>query len=65
MSDISPNIRKMRLADQGTETDLRGTNPAQRVLMMWQLAQDAWAMLGDRGESRLSRHVVRVVRGKR
>jgi hypothetical protein len=65
MSETPRTARKTRLADQGKETDLAGTTPEERMLMMWQLAQDAWAMLGDRGESRLLRHVGRVVRGKR
>ena len=56
-------IRVTRLRDQGTEHDLRRATPEQCVGMMWQLALDAWAMMGDPDiESRLPRHVVRVVR---
>jgi hypothetical protein len=34
--------------------------------MMWQLAVDAWAFKGDAlAESRLPRHVVRLVRRRR
>jgi hypothetical protein len=65
MSEDRQTIRKSRLEDQGRESDLRDTTPEQRMKMMWQLALDAWSMLGDRGESRFQRHVVRVVRGKR
>lgn len=70
MTEPQRIVRKTRLCDQGRETDLVSTTPAERVAMMWQLAQDAWAMLGDTnqgagGESRLQRHFVRVVRGKR
>ena len=65
MSESPRPIRKTRLEDQGRESDLAGTTAEERMLMMWPLALDAWAMLGDLGESRLLRHVVRVVRGKR
>ena len=37
--------------------------PEERVGMMWQLAQDCWALMDvPRAESRLSRRVVRVQR---
>ena len=70
MSEARRTVRKTRLCDQGCENDLVSTTPEERIAMMWQLALDAWAMLGDTnqgagGESRLQRHVVRVVRGKR
>ncbi len=43
--------------------DLRGTTPAERVGMMWQLALNAWAFMGGGDvEPRLPRHVVRVLR---
>ncbi len=56
-------IRISRLHDQGTETDLEGTTPAERIGMMWQLALDASAFIGETdAQSRLPRHVVRVIR---
>jgi hypothetical protein len=58
-------IRKSTLADQGKEDDLRDTTAEDRLKMMWQLALDAWAMKGEKIESRLPRHVVRVIRGGR
>ena len=37
--------------------------PEARIGMMWQLAQDCWALMGaPSAESRLSRRVVRVQR---
>lgn len=44
---------------------LRGTTPEQRLEMMWPLVIDTWAFMGKPvGESRLQRHVVRLIRGK-
>lgn len=38
-------------------------DPEAGLNMMWQLTRDAWAMMGEPlDESRLLRHVVRVVR---
>ncbi len=66
MGEENRTIRVTRLRDQGSEPDLKNTTPDERVGMMWQLALDAWAMMGDRdAESRLPRHVVRIVRGRR
>lgn len=59
-------VRRSRLHDQGRENDLDGTTPAERIGMMWQLALDAWAMMGQPiVEPRLPRHVVRTIRGRR
>jgi hypothetical protein len=59
-------IRKSTLAEQGQENDLAGTTVDERIAMMWQLAVDAWAMMGvDVRESEFPRHVGRVVRRKR
>jgi hypothetical protein len=56
-------VRVRRLADQGKETDLQGSTPAERLAMMWPLAVDAWAFMGEPvAESRLPRHIVRVLR---
>jgi hypothetical protein len=63
MSETDRTIRITKLSDQGRENDLEGTTPAQRLEMMWQLALDAWAMMGEPVvEPRLPRHVVRLVR---
>ena len=46
--------------------DLRRTTPEERIEMMWDLVLDAWVFMGKPlDESRLPRHVVRVVRGGR
>lgn len=56
-------VRVTTLHDQGTEIAVKQTTPEQRLSMMWQLALDAWAFKGESlAESRLPRHVVRVVR---
>jgi hypothetical protein len=48
MGEENRTIRVTRLRDQGREPDLKDTTPEERVGMMWQLALDAWAMMGDR-----------------
>lgn len=59
-------IRVSTLAEQGNENDLAGTTVDERMAMMWQLAVDAWAMMGvEVNESEFPRHVGRVVRRKR
>jgi hypothetical protein len=58
-------VRRSTLAEQGKEDDLRNTTAEDRLKMMWRLAVDAWAMKGGQIESRLPRHVVRVIRGGR
>jgi hypothetical protein len=63
MDDPDRTIRIAKLADQGKEADLANSTPAERIEMMWQLALDAWAFMGEPVvEPRLPRHVVRVVR---
>jgi hypothetical protein len=65
MIEQQPVVRVSKLSEQGTEGDLRETTPAQRIEMMWQLALDAWAFMGEPVvEPRLPRHVVRLVRRK-
>ena len=59
-------VRVTKLSEQGTERDLEHTTPEERIGMMWQLALDAWEMMGEPVvDPRLPRHVVRVIRGKR
>jgi len=56
-------VRVQKLSDQEKETDLYTTTPGQRLSMMWQLALDAWAFRGEPvAESRLPRHVIRLLR---
>jgi hypothetical protein len=50
---------------EARDNDLKDASPADRVAMLWQLTVDVWAFMGyDIAESRLSRHIVRVVRRK-
>ena len=54
--------RLSTLAEQGEEHDLDGTTVEARFAMMWQLALDAWAFMGQPVEPRLPRHLVRIHR---
>jgi len=60
------NTRKVRISklqEQDYDEYVRLATPAQRLKMMWQLALDAWAFKGEPiAESRLPRHIVRVLR---
>lgn len=57
------SVRVLRGGEPEEETDLAGTTAAERIGMMWQLAQDAWAFTGEPiPEPGLSRHIVRVIR---
>ena len=69
MADDPEAIRRRRsvvrlgtLAEQGEERDLDGTTVEERFAMMWRLAQDAWAFMGQPVEPRLPRHLVRIHR---
>jgi hypothetical protein len=63
MTEQERTVRVSKLSEQGSEADLSHTTPAERIEMMWQLALDAWAFMGEPVvEQRLPRHVVRVVR---
>jgi hypothetical protein len=55
-------VRVRRITDQEEKSELYQTTPSERLCMMWQLALDAWAFMGESlAESRLPRHVVRIV----
>jgi hypothetical protein len=56
-------LRIQRIKDQGKESDLKVINASERIAMMWQLTQDAWAFKGEIvAESRLQRHVINILR---
>lgn len=58
--------RALRLEEQDRDTYLVQLTPAERVAMVWPITQDAWSVKGDFvAESRLQRHVVRVLRERR
>lgn len=66
MSRRNVTVRVRRLHDPDEHAEIAAMTPAERIELMWQLAVDAWAFKGEPvGESRLPRHVVRVVRGGR
>lgn len=55
-------VRISTLSEQGEEPDLDGTTVEERLAMMWPLALDAWAFMGEPVEPRLPRHLVRILR---
>lgn len=58
-------VRRISLADEASP-DLRTTTPAERLAMVWQLTLQTWMFKNGRWhEPRLSRHVVRIIRGRR
>ena len=59
-------VRRIALADEGDESYLRSLTPAERIAMVWPITLQAWAFKeGPRGEPRLRRDAVRIVRGGR
>lgn len=59
-------IRVVGLHDQDVDMDLADMTPADRIGMMWQLALDAWAFMGEPvAEQGLQRHIVRILRRER
>jgi hypothetical protein len=46
MADVTRRVRIGSLRQQGEETDLENTTPAERLSIMWQLALDAWTFKG-------------------
>ena len=59
-------VRVVALHDVEERTDFADASPAERVGVMWQLAVDAWTLMGeaDRVESAFQRDVVRIERGR-
>jgi hypothetical protein len=56
-------VRKVPLHEEVEGADLANTTAAERLKMMWPLTVDAWAFKGEPlDESRLPRHIVRVLR---
>jgi hypothetical protein len=58
-------VRVLKQSDEIEGRDTLAMTAAERLAMMWPLAQSAWAFTRsrDRAESALPRHVVRVQRG--
>jgi hypothetical protein len=54
-----------RLSDAENSDGSAVVTPEEGLGMMWPLALDTWAFMKEtHAESRLQRHVVRVIRGK-
>jgi hypothetical protein len=55
--------RKIRLEDEGTHNDWAYMTPGERIDFVWELTKTAWTFHDPNfRESRLQRHVVRVIR---
>jgi hypothetical protein len=66
VSESDRSVRVLPLHEQGADRDYLEMTPAERMGIMWQLTVDTWAFKGEPlDESRLPRHVVRVIRGRR
>ena len=58
-------VRKEKLKDQGKDEELKETTASERMAMVWEITKDVWAFIGEKSaESRLSRHVVAIQRGR-
>lgn len=58
--------RKSHIKDQDKENDMAGTNPGDRLGMVWPLTLNAWIFKGEHfAESRLQRDIVRIQRRER
>ena len=56
-------IRKMTLDEESGDGVPVGTTPADRLMMMWQIAQDCWSFVpGHDAKREFQRHVVSVER---
>jgi hypothetical protein len=53
------------LREQDHDRELAALSAEERLAMMWPLALEAWAFMGETVEPRLPRHVVRIIRGER
>ena len=57
--------RKIRLSEEGRESNLVHLTPSERVAMVWPLTVQAWTFKdGKWDESRLRRDVVRIERNR-
>ena len=63
VSESDRSVRICRLGGEGPERDYLRMTPGERMSIVWQLTVDRWAFKGEPlDESRLPRHVVRVIR---
>ena len=58
-------VKKEKLKLQGKDEELKETTASERIAMVWEITKDVWAFIGEKSvESRLSRHVITIQRGK-
>lgn len=63
MSSSTRRIEVMHREDQQSAGDLRHLTPAERIRMVWPLTREAYTFKeGNLAESRLQRHIVRILR---
>ncbi len=63
MAERIPALKFKRLKDQGSENDLAGTTPAERISIVWPLTLEVWSFKEQTdAESRLPRHIVHLRR---
>ena len=64
MSVRDSTVNKARLGDEDAQRDVRRLSASEKLAMVWQITLQAWMFRrGTLDEPRLSRHVVRIVRG--
>jgi len=60
------SVRKTRTGEASAQKTALVLDASQAVAMVWPITVDAWTMTGNfNAESRLQRHVVRIVRRER
>lgn len=60
------SVRKTRMGEASVQTSTPVLDASEAVAMSWPITVDAWTMTGKfNAESRLQRHVVRLVRRER
>lgn len=58
-------VKKEKLKTQAKDEELKETTASERIAMVWEITKDVWAFVGEKSvESRLSRHVVTIERGR-
>jgi hypothetical protein len=63
MAQRAVTLRIRDLHDPDDDAHIQRMTPGERIALVWQLTVDSWAFMGEPiGESRLSRHVGRVIR---
>jgi hypothetical protein len=59
-------VRKIRLQDEGLDSDVSSLSPEERIAHVWTLTLQTWMFMKGRfDEPRLRRDVVRIIRVSR